>query len=191
MHCNKALLDLQGKPFIQHVAETLQQVLAEVIVITNDRSEYAFLGLPIYEDIYKQRGPLAGIHAALVAAKEDAVFIVPCDTPFLSPALIQFVLSRAHKGDVTVVLGGNSLEPLCGVYRQRCLPVIEQELQRGQYSVRDCLKKLQTSIVSPPLDLQHARAHPLMNINTPEDYARCLDIVHQVGDSSYHSETSP
>lgn len=177
LRCNKALLDLNGKPFIQHVAETMHTVFAEVMIVASESGEYDFLGLPICADVYKDCGPLAGIHAVLVAAKNDAAFIVPCDTPFLTPAFIRSVLARAGRGDATIALGGNSLQPLCGVYKRSCLPVIEKELQRGQYSVRGCLKKLRTSILSPPLDVQRSRVHPLMNINTPDDYARCLDIV--------------
>ncbi len=187
LHRNKALLDLNGKPFLQHVAETMLNTVRDVVIIADRHDEYGFLGLPIHADVYKECGPLGGIHAALTVARNDAVFIVPCDVPFLTPAFIRLVLSREHRGDVTIVLGGNSLQPLCGLYRRSCLPVIEEELQRGQYSVRDCLKKLHTSIVSPPLDVQHSPAHPLMNINTPEDYARCLDIAQQIGRSSSRS----
>ena len=56
---DKALLQYNGKPFIQHIAETLLQILPHVIVISDRQKEYSFLNLPIYPDLFCDCGPLA------------------------------------------------------------------------------------------------------------------------------------
>ncbi len=174
---DKALLDLDGAPFIEHITNTLKTVFERVIIISDHAKQYEFLKLPIYKDRYKDCGPLAGIQTALTEADSNAVFISSCDIPFLSPTFIHYVIARERHNDVTLVLGGNSLEPLCGLYKKSCLPVIEKQLQQGRYSVRACLKKLHTRILSQPLDTQHNHVHPLMNINIPRDYEQCMSIA--------------
>jgi molybdopterin-guanine dinucleotide biosynthesis protein A len=171
---DKALLDLDGRPFIEHIANTLRAVFEHVIIVSGHKSEYEFLMMPIYQDLYKDCGPLAGIYTALVKANNAATFIASCDIPFLSTSFIHYVIERDRHNDVTVVLGGNSLEPLCGLYKKSCIPIIKKQLQEGEYAVRACLKKLHTTILSPPIDAPRNRVHPLMNINTPRDYERCV-----------------
>ena len=174
---DKALLELNSKPFIRHVAEVLLDVFQRVIIIADHGEPYRFLGLPIYKDAFTQCGPLAGIHSALTHAHTDAVFITSCDVPFLTPAIIRYVIKPKVRNEVTLVAGGNSLQPLCGLYTQNCLPTIERHLQRGQYSVLQCLHDLKTTILSPSFVLTAYAPHPLTNINTPDDYRRCLGEV--------------
>ena len=171
---DKALLELSGKPFIQRVAEVLQGVFSQVVVVSDHGKQYAFLGLPVVEDTYKNCGPLGGMHAALSKTGADAVFFCSCDVPFLSADLIRYVVNRKLHDDVTLVLGGNSLQPLCGVYKKSCLTVIDKQLKRGNYSVHKCITKLHTTILSQPSEYRNSTIHPLTNINTPADYERCL-----------------
>jgi molybdopterin-guanine dinucleotide biosynthesis protein A len=129
---DKALLDLQGRAFIQRIAETLQEVFQRVIVISDRGQGYRFLGLPIHGDVLKNCGPLAGIHAALKYSSTDTVFIVSCDLPFLTPAIVkQVVESRTHH-DVTLLATTNNVQPLCGLYERRCLPLVEKHLLNAQ-----------------------------------------------------------
>jgi molybdopterin-guanine dinucleotide biosynthesis protein A len=174
---DKALLDLNGKPFIQHVAEALLEVFQTVILVADHGERYRFLNLPIYKDIFKQSGPLAGIHSALSHTKARAVFIASCDVPFLTPAIIRYVIRPEVRNDVTLLAGGNSLQPLCGLYTRNCLPTIENHLRRGQYSVLQCLHDLKTTILSPSFICEASAPHPLTNVNTPDDYKRCLREV--------------
>ena len=47
-------------------------------------------------DIVPDCGPLGGIHAALTAARGDAVFVAACDMPFLSVAFVSYLLGLAR-----------------------------------------------------------------------------------------------
>lgn len=171
MQCNKALLQIDGVPLIQMVARTLQEVFSPLILIANHDNEYTFLALQTYHDIFSRCGPLAGIHAALTHAKTDSVFVAPCDVPFLSASLVHCVVRQKVHNQVTVLVGGNSLQPLCGLYHRSCLPVIERHLRRGQHSVHACLRDLTTTLISPGTE-ELSRA--LTNVNTPADYQQVL-----------------
>ena len=168
---DKALLELDRKSFIQRIAEVLQEVVECVIIVSDHGERYGFLRLPIYEDIYKNCGPLAGIHSALTNATTEGVFIVSCDMPFLSPEVIRYVIDSKSCDDVTLLSTRNGFQPLCGLYKRGCLPTIEDHLKQGQCSVLQCLQEMQTTTLSPQFT---NIPHPLMNVNTPGDYELCL-----------------
>ncbi len=174
MGWDKGLLDLDGMPFIEHIARTLQQVFARVMIVSDNGEGYRFLGLPIHADIYKNCGPLAGVHSGLTHSTTDSVFIVSCDLPVLTPAIVRYVVDLKKHDDVTLLSTENNLQPLCGLYKRHCLPVIEQHLKHGQYSVLRCLQEMHTVILSSSLATASSSHLPLMNVNTPYDYEICL-----------------
>jgi hypothetical protein len=73
---NKALAMVDGKPLIRHVADLMSSLFAECLLVTNTPVEYRFLSLPMTSDHYRDSGPLAGIHAALLQINTDRAFVV-------------------------------------------------------------------------------------------------------------------
>lgn len=165
---DKALLMLEGKPFIQHITEALQAVFPEVLISANT-SAYDFPGLPIVHDIHLNCGPLGGIHAALAGAKTKHIFVAPCDTPRLLPAIIVTLLAGAEPHMVTVASTTDRLQPLVGIYPVECRAALDEFLASGQRKVGDFLKSVPHHIVRID-DQQNA----LENINNLDGYERLL-----------------
>lgn len=88
---DKGFVDLNGKPMIQHVLDNLGSGFRQVMVSTNrDNAAYKELGCKLVADkLTGSLGPLAGIHAGLSEAKTKHVFVVPCDTPYISKEVCQ------------------------------------------------------------------------------------------------------
>ena len=171
---DKALLEYEGKPLIQHVAEALQSVFKNAIIISDRGKRYKFLGLPVYEDIYKKCGPLGGIHVAFARTKTEKIFVASCDLPLLSSETVLNIVTWPQPGDVVVVRCGRSIQPLCGVYSRKCFPILEQHLKRGQLSVLRFLEDLSTVVVAPQAAATREGKDAASNINTPDDYHRLL-----------------
>ncbi len=165
---DKALLEYNGKPFIQHIAEALLQVFQRVNIISDKKKEYAFLGLPIHADIFHDSGPLGGIHSALAHATTPSVFIISCDTPFISAEVIAEMLARACPGEVTITDDGTNMHPLVGIYPATLLRELYEVLSTGRKKVRAFLER--SSSHPSILKLPHWQQQ-LRNINTPTDYA--------------------
>ncbi|MBI5474665.1 MAG: molybdenum cofactor guanylyltransferase [Ignavibacteriae bacterium] len=163
---NKALLHYSGKPFIQHIAETLKPACSHVIVIS-DRHEYAFLDLPMYADIIHDAGPLGGIHSALTHATTSMIFVLSCDTPFVTTALVQEILSQAHPDKITIAKDDANSHPLIGVYPKNILAELDSHLSNGNRSVYSFLHWHTDRLTT--LDLNRF-ADQLRNINTKTDY---------------------
>ncbi|WP_143521938.1 molybdenum cofactor guanylyltransferase, partial [Pseudomonas sp. 2995-3] len=68
---NKALLKFQGRTIIECIKQEVENTVSDVFVVANTPSIYEFLGLRIVSDVYKENGPLAGVHSGLLASKTD------------------------------------------------------------------------------------------------------------------------
>jgi molybdopterin-guanine dinucleotide biosynthesis protein A len=169
MGTNKALLKLDGKPIIEHVTSTMQAVFDRVILVTNEPSTYRSLGLEMFGDLYKDRGPLGGIHSALVHADGADVFVSACDTPFISRELVKYVVEYPSANAVKIPSSGEHLHPLCGLYTQSCLEMVVQQLEARNYRVLDLFEKIPTAIIPISPALPFYREDLFANFNYPED----------------------
>jgi molybdopterin-guanine dinucleotide biosynthesis protein A len=143
---DKALMDLHGKPLLGWVIERLREVNPPIgeIFIVGDRPAYHQFGVPVLADAYPGTGALGGIASAIARSSTPHVFVTACDMPFLSVRLLRAMLSVDRDYDVLVPrttldrdAGGfdPSFEPLHAVYGKRCMPAIQERLQRGELKV--------------------------------------------------------
>ena len=175
---DKALLEIEDRPFIQQVAETLQSAFDAVFIISDHGQAYHFLNIPIYEDVYKDCGPLGGIHSALSHSPTDKVFIVPCDVPLLKPSTMKYLpVDSEINGDVSVVSVSDNIQPLIGLYDRKCLPMMEHHLKHGQYSVATFLNDVKTTIIDLTTTPGIIIEQMLLNVNTLDSYQQLLSDI--------------
>jgi molybdopterin-guanine dinucleotide biosynthesis protein A len=171
---DKALLEYHGKPFIQHIAETLKGVFKKVVIISDEGAKYKFLNLPIYSDAYKNCGPLAGIHAALTNTRDD-VFVTSCDTPLIEKKVIQTLLEISTEGNIFIFSIFNNVQPFPGIYKFDCLDELEFAIKSGDLSVHNFIKKCKLKIFPLEEYFQSSIEVTFKNINTPFQYQSLLN----------------
>jgi molybdopterin-guanine dinucleotide biosynthesis protein A len=168
---NKALLDFGGETLIERVYRILQDVFQEVLISANDAEAYAFVGAPIVHDVFDSASSLAGIHAGLLRCRAEHCFFAACDMPFLNADLVRYLGRFAGDFDVVIPVSQNGLEPLHSFYSRRCIPHIEEQLERGNPKIIDFFDRVRVREVS--LD-EVRKVDPeelsCFNINTPEKY---------------------
>jgi molybdopterin-guanine dinucleotide biosynthesis protein A len=170
MGSNKALLPIHDKTFIEHIAETLSHVVPEVIVIADDRKELEFLDLPVYPDIYKECGPLAGLHSAFMHTNTDAILTVTCDMPLLEASLLSSLCAAPTDYDAALFSSDGFIQPFPGFYRRTCLTSLEDNLLKKIYSVISLIRTLNV-ITLPILPSVKSRSlNPFTHISDPSDY---------------------
>lgn len=85
---DKGLMQFRGRPLAARIGAALaaQAAVAEVLINANRNLDaYRQLGFPVIEDrLPGHQGPLAGMHAALLAAAQPWLLTVPCDGPFVA-----------------------------------------------------------------------------------------------------------
>jgi molybdopterin-guanine dinucleotide biosynthesis protein A len=172
MGTNKALLQLDGRPLVAHIASTLQEIFERVILVTNDPSAYGFLGLEAFGDIYQECGPLGGIHSALVNAGSADIFVTACDTPFVTRDLVRYIVGLDSNAPARIPSLNQQLHPLCGLYTHNCLPAIVDRLESRRLRVLDFVESIQAAVMPISPDLPFYRENLFSNFNAPEDYSR-------------------
>jgi molybdopterin-guanine dinucleotide biosynthesis protein A len=162
----KGLLLLNGKTLVEHVAARLGPQVATMLLSAN-RPDYNACGLPVVADaITGHVGPLAGLHAGLLACATPWLVTAPCDAPFLPTDLVDRLAKAADEHSLCVAASPSGIEPgfiLCHVGLAHDLG---RWLQNGGRRVQDWLRA--AGAVAIPFDDAAAFA----NINTPDDLAR-------------------
>ena len=173
MGSDKALLELEGTPLIQHTKSILESVCGDVFIL-GQRDLYGRFGR-CYEDVYPGCGPLSGIHAALVNSQTEFNLIIAVDTPFIKPEFLDYLVQRSVDSSsmVTAPCVGGQVQPLCAVFRLGFLSIAEEALKFGRFKVEPLFPRDQTLILDDAELHQFALAEEMFeNLNTPEDLER-------------------
>ena len=171
----KALLTVEGEPVLHRLAGALS-FFEERLLSANDASLGAGLSWTVVEDRFLGLGPGAGLHAALLASKKEALLCVPCDLPAFSEQAARCLLAQ-YPGDCAAMVCRDStgqLHPLCGIYTKRMLPALERRLVAG------CCRMTEVLEDAPTVVLDTAGLLPddvFFNMNTPADHHRAEEIV--------------
>jgi len=171
MGSNKALLPYRGGRFIESIFRQMSGLFEDLLLVTNNPEQYAFLDCRMVPDLYPGLGALAGLHAGLHHSRTPHIFAVACDMPYLNDALIRALLARRHQADVVIPESGQGLEPLHAVYGQDCLSAIEQALLSGRRRIVSFFPNTRVNIFTSDHVATIDRAFSsFSNINTPADY---------------------
>ena len=193
---NKALLQLGADSLIEHVIRRMRRATDELLLITNAPAEYAHLGLPMHNDIIPDTGALGGIYTGLMHASHDAVLCVACDSPFLQPKLLSYLVSVLGEYDAVMPYTDNSdkkigvrnpsyraytqmtLQTLCAVYAKSCLPIIEQMLNESDLRVHALQECANILTLAPEIwKIYDSEGHSFFNVNTPEDFEKAQTML--------------
>jgi molybdopterin-guanine dinucleotide biosynthesis protein A len=173
MGSDKAFIKLNGQSLLSRVLD-LAYALTPNVSIVGDVQKFGNYGRTI-PDIFANCGPLGGIHAALRASNSDLNVVLAVDTPFVSLALLQFLVERAERNPgicVTVPRTATGWQPLCAVYRRSFSLAAEQALRTGLFKIDRLFEIVPTEGISES-ELLNAGFPPglFRNLNTPEDVA--------------------
>jgi len=147
----------------------LQTISDDVIVVMRDR-KYRDLDVKWASDIYPDAGPLAGLHAGLLAAKYSHALVVACDMPFLNTQLLEYMVSLPRKYDILIPKLTTGVEPLHAIYSRRCLSPIEKRLQEHRFQTLDLINDVNVRYLPEGIIRKldpHLRS--FYNVNTWED----------------------
>jgi molybdopterin-guanine dinucleotide biosynthesis protein A len=169
---DKAFAAVGGQPIAVRTVRLFRELFPQVLVATNRPGRFSGLDVEIVSDVHPGCGPLAGIHAALLASRHPHVFVAACDMPGLDAGVIRFLLDRIGDADAIVPRWEEDVEPLHAVYSVACLPAMEGSLRARRHALRDFLRDVRVDYVSErELRALRGAAASLVNVNTPEELA--------------------
>lgn len=167
---NKALIEIEGKTFIQKIFESLSPLFTQTVIISNERFDFRLQNVQIFPDIITNMGPLGGIHSALVNSQTPYTFVVSCDMPFASVDIAsQIVEQFLSKGtDILVPTIDSYHEPLFAVYSKHLVSKIEIILVKSAGKpIKDLFSMANTSYIEFANTTENRRC--FANINSTAD----------------------
>ncbi|MBI5730009.1 MAG: molybdenum cofactor guanylyltransferase [Ignavibacteriales bacterium] len=173
MDVNKSFLKLGNQTIIERITVLMKSIFKEVIIITNTPAEYAFLQLPLYEDIFKGKGPLGGIHSGLTYSKTETNFVSSCDIPLMTKEMIEYIIEYKSDKPIKFCEAAGYHQPLAGVYEKKVIAEIEKVIINNDETIdksfHHFLKRVNAEIIHPE-ELPFYNDEVFFNINTPDDY---------------------
>jgi len=175
----KAFIQLNDKSFLNIITSTLEQIFNEIIIVTNNPSDFtAFINkYSIITDKIKDVGPLGGINSALYHCSAEAIFVVSCDMPYLNKELIEKQIEFYNKSDCDVLIPriGSFIEPLHSIYKKTTFDILQSFINETQdYSIRNFLKLINVQYME--IEDNELNRQAFTNINTHEDFERINKI---------------
>jgi molybdopterin-guanine dinucleotide biosynthesis protein A len=188
---NKSLLKIGELTIIERVVNLMKSLFKDVIIITNQKDEYSFLGLQMFEDIYKDIGPLAGIHSALLHTTTERNFIISCDIPLMTSDVIKYIIEYPTKKPITIARADNFIQQLIGMYSKNLITTIENIIEKNNAvkdewnpeqnkrgcSVLELVKSVDSKIIDIEKEYPSYIPGTFYNMNRPEEYKFIKDIL--------------
>lgn len=179
MGTDKSFVLLEGKPLIERVLEQVSGLgQRETLLITNKPDAYASFGLPIISDVIPDKGSLGGIYTAVMHSQYDYTQVIACDTPFVKPDLLRYLLSLRGPFDVIVPRVENYPQGLHGLYHKACLGPMRERIDADRLHVIGFYPKVRLRYVDEaeyaPFDPQGVS---FFNVNTPEELEQARRIL--------------
>ena len=174
---DKAELSVAGEPLWQRQARVLRSAGAARVALVLRPGQIPPSGagasaLQVRRDVYRDAGPMAGLHAALTTPPlANRYLVLAVDLPHVRPDWFGWLLGfcRDHTG--AMVRHDTGYEPLAAIYPAGAGPVVAAYLERGEHSLQRLAERLVQARQMRAIPLQaHARTQ-VTNWNTPADVA--------------------
>jgi molybdopterin-guanine dinucleotide biosynthesis protein A len=172
---DKSALVIGAASILERQLSVLRGLTPHILIVTSDRArvQAAPAGVRLVVDRVPGAGALGGLYTALEEATTDQVFIIGCDMPFVTAPLVGYVVERGRDVDVAVPRDERGRHPLCASYARRTAGHVRARIEAGALRVGDALEGLDVrEIEGDELEPFDVDGRLLLNVNTPDDYAR-------------------
>lgn len=172
-----ASVELAGTPLIQYAISALAHAVDELVITIAPDQELPPLkcDVPVVvcEDLLPDRGPLTGIFTGLQCARADYAVVVPCDAPFIEPALLRLLLDERRGHDAVVPTVDGRPEPQLAVYQKTCIPALQRALNSEDFALTTFLRHVRVCYVEEErLREADSLLRSFFNINDPQQLAK-------------------
>ncbi len=170
---DKAWMMFEGKPMIEHILARLKPQVGSIIISANKNlARYQALNEKIVPDVFENFcGPLAGWHAALMAAATPWLVFAPCDSPRMPTDLVARLYDAladktlpCARPCVVVPSTKKGLHPVFALLHRDLLPSLTQYLESGERKAESWCRAQEMIEVS-----FDDESDAFCNINTEQD----------------------
>ena len=165
---DKGLMLYQGMSLIQYAINAIRPVVSSVLIVSSNK-DYEQFGYPLIDDVYTEKGPLAGIYSGLKASMTDQNVVLGCDMPHVSTDLIKYLVSIMKDEAVLLPSFKGKTEQLVGVYTKKCEPIFKEKIESGNLKIRNAISLLPHRFVEIDEHFEFYKPNLFSNLNSPKD----------------------
>ena len=189
---DKATCPAAGRPLLHWTALAAAQATDDIVVVRRADQELPTApGAPWREatDRRPERGPLAGLEAALEQTTHDLAVLVACDMPLARGEVLAAVASAARGVEIAMPVVDGYAQPLLAAYHRGVARHVGALLDAGEGRLRALLPLVDhTLIAEDDLRRLDPQLESLTNVNHAEDLERVERILRDRGGSSGEAE---
>ena len=173
MGFDKQYIKLNGVLLIERQMQMLQNIFSEIVVVSNKPELYQDYNCILVEDQLRNFGPMGGIHAGLMAAKNQFSYFIACDMPHINEDYIMHMLNIIKEGpdnQAIITRFGQWLEPFNAFYSKSAISVFEQAYHEKTKKISKILEKAQVRYIEEAEARSYSPDWSMFaNINTQQD----------------------
>ncbi|MGH7880710.1 MAG: molybdenum cofactor guanylyltransferase [Candidatus Binataceae bacterium] len=184
----KAALPFGRSTMLERLIAELIDEFGELIVIAAPRADETYAVEELIRPwrgriaILRDENPFAGPGPALIrglrAAQHPTVFACSCDLPFIRAAVARALCQSLADYDAAIPEINGRSQPLCAAYQQSAAATIARIVCGGEHRLTTITARLKRRRVG---EAELRRIDPelrsFLNVNTPADYARALELA--------------
>lgn len=184
---DKGLITLAGKPLILHVLDKLKTVVDETVLVVNSEeqekkfAEATSQKAQIIIDKTSIQTPLAGASAGFETVQNEYTLLLACDTPFLSPIILSFLLDVCvNKAAAIPRWPDSNIEPLQAAYHAKtAAEAARRVIENGKLDIRSMIENMHNIRYISTMVLQQfdPKLTTFHNINAPNDLKQAETIL--------------
>src|SRR6266702_770498 len=149
---DKALLQLAGKPLIEHAVAKLRRVCSDVHILSSNSALVPYA--PLIPDTHPGCGPIGGMEAALTHTRHDWNLFLPVDLPFLPTAYLdQWVRGIVNRRTMRIRVALFSVfgvpQPTLLLIHRDAAPHIVRAVADGEFKMFPMLQRVAHALALP------------------------------------------
>ena len=169
---DKALLTLpDGHTLWEHQRETLGALEPAEWFVSGSWREGFPLDLPWLADEVPERGPLAGIAAALQKMSSPRLVVLAVDLPAMTTAFLRALMRNGGDAGVVPQRPDGFFEPLAAVYPKSAAESAAKNLRRENLALQPFVRALVVDGLAKAHPITATEAGLFANWNSPDDLA--------------------
>jgi molybdopterin-guanine dinucleotide biosynthesis protein A len=175
---DKSVLPVGERSVLDRQLGMLRALTPHILIVGHDDPRYREAGVPVVVDRIAGAGSLGGLYTALMAAPTQQIIVMACDMPFLTAPFLVHLAARGAGVDAAIPRDERGWHPLSAAWARSAAPQLRARIDAGSLRIVDAIAELDVREIGPaelaPFDPD---SRLLVNINTPDDYARALEAA--------------
>ena len=178
----KPLINVRGGKILIRINNSIKEIFSQILLVVRKKQNDSIvklgkeLGMEIIEDSEENIGPLAAIFSGLKNSKNNEVFVIGSDYPFLSKDFIFFMLNLSKNKRSVFIKYDKGINPLHAVYlKTQWETVLRKYLQtKSIFSTNKIIqenKNIDKKIIEYN-NLKKSYQNSLFDIDTIEDLSK-------------------